>query len=50
MLFAEAFDELEVGADSFDQLVQAVSFDIEAAAFQRAVVREGREQKISPGS
>jgi hypothetical protein len=47
VIFAEAFDEFEAQADSVDHLLQAVSFDVQAAAPQFAVFGKRREYKMT---
>jgi hypothetical protein len=47
MLFAKAFDQFKIIAERPAHFLQAVPLDVEPAAFQRAVVGEGRKDEMS---
>ena len=49
VLFPEAFNEFEVGANGVGHLLQIVTFSVEAAALERTVLCKGREDKVSAG-
>lgn len=46
MLFAMTVHEREAGPDGLDHLPKIVTLNVEAAAFERAIVGKGREDKM----
>lgn len=46
MLFAMTVHQREAGPDGLDHLPKIVTLNVEAAAFERAIVGKGREDKM----